>query len=213
MSNVRIYRLPKSEDLNVLATQSRPLRIARLKSLQADPTSFYSKYENEVNQDREFWLDRLRPKFVEHFAAVISDTNHHSDGLLAIDDTTEFPAVGVVINEYEEELADAAQSDNNLQNEKGETLPAYLLAALWVDRSIRGQGVGSRMINESIAWVREDAKNRGWPKVRYRVTALHDNNRAMKLYESLGFHVDRVKLQGQDKDDVFTEMSMILDIV
>lgn len=213
MSNIRIYRLPKSEDLDVLKTQSRPLKIARLKSLKEDPANFYSKYENEINQNQEFWLDRIRPRFVEHFTAVISDTNGSSDETLTIDDKTEFISVGVVINEYEEELADAAQAGTTLQVQPSEKTPVYFLGVLWVDKSLRGQGVGSRMINESIAWIKEDAKSRGWPKVRYRVTALDGNARAIKLYQSLGFDIDRVKVQGQDPDDVFTDMSMVLDIV
>lgn len=210
MDKITIVRFPKSADTEVLMKQSRPMRIARLKSLQSDPTHFYSKFENESNQDTEFWLNRLRPGHVQHFVAVCSEKPIEKPDDLVLDAATEFKGFAVVVNEYEAELAERAKEGEVAYESSTRDLPTYFLGAMWVDTSVRGQGIGSRIIQESIAWIKEDARTKGWPKVRYRTTALHGNDRAANLYRSLGFDIDQDDRYRESEQDLATHLSMIL---
>lgn len=146
MDNISIVRFPKSEDTEVLIKQSRPMRIARLKSLKSDPTHFYSKFENESNQDTEFWLNRLRPRHVQHFVAVCSEKPIEKTEALVLDAATEFKGFAVVVNEYEAELAEKTTEGATAPESITNDLPTYFLAAMWVDTSLRGHGIGSRII-------------------------------------------------------------------
>lgn len=214
MANVTIYRLPKTEDSQILATQSRPLRLARLQSLQFDAQSFSSKYDDEVKQPEgsDFWLNRLRPKHVQHFVAVQSDGSSALGQTLPIDQSTEFKGVLVLINEYEEKLEENANMGVTSQAISEDELPNLFLGAFWVDGGLRGQGIGARMVNDSIVWLVEDARSKNWPKIRYRVTVKKSNDGAIKLYKKLGFsRIEDDKRRVHDESDGFIELSMIID--
>lgn len=143
------------------------MKAIRLRSLRIDPDSFCSKYVTEVDQPDEFWLNGLRPQLVHHFVAtqtVAQDRKQAASG-----EQREFLAFMVVI--YEAAITEGDMS-----------LPTYCLSALWVDPAIRGKGVGTMIITESIDWIRRDAKERGFRKVRYRLIALTNNERGIALY-------------------------------
>lgn len=191
MADVKIYRLPKTTDSELLAAQSGPMRNARLRSLQEDAASFKSKYEDEVGQPPEFWLNRLRPENCQHFVA----TTDPWDGI----ENTEFKAFMVVLTE------DLASKKHNI--------PTYMLAAFWVAQEVRGQNVGSRMIEESVQWIKEDARWNCWPRVRYRLGVEPNNHRAIKLYSRTGFSVVSIGSEEDDDrfDDGFFEMRMSIN--
>lgn len=168
------------------------MRNARLRSLQEDAASFKSKYEDEVGQPLEFWLNRLRPENCQHFVA----TTEPWDGF----ENTEFKAFMVVLTE------DVTNKKHNI--------PTYTLAAFWVAQEIRGQNVGSRMVEESVQWIKEDARRNCWPRVRYRLSVEPNNHRAINLYSRLGFSVvNRGSEEDDDRfDDGFSEMRMSINV-
>ena len=211
MPKTIIHHLAKSTDDEVLKLQSRPMRLARLKSLQTDPTHFTSKYEHEVKQEEEFWLARLRPAHVQHFAVLTTDNDQTDSTCILFDDSTVFHGFMVVTNEYEEETTDAANAGRLVDQKVMDEIPTYFMAAFFVDQVLRSQGIGSRIIQASIDWVRKDGKAKGWPRVRYRVTALQGNDRAVGLYLRNGFKVDITNKQGDMADDIYTELSMIIE--
>lgn len=188
MTTINIFRLPKSVDPDVLLAQSIPMRAARLRSLHEDAASFKSKYEDEIRQPREFWLNRLRPDDCQHFIATMSQETSPQG--------VEYKAVMVVLTE-------------DISNKKHQ-IPTYLLAAFWVAQEIRGQKVGSRLVEESIRWIKEDAKVKGWSEVRYHLGAEPNNHRAVKLYTRLGFcMVNKGSVEDDDPfEDDFLQMRM-----
>lgn len=210
MPKTIVYRLPKSEDDEVLKIQSRPMKLIRLKSLQLDPASFHSKYDVEVKYEQELWLSRLRGKHVQHFVLMSVDDTHDEKREIPLDDTTEFLGVMVVINEYEEESV-AQTKSGKVADSNSWSVPTYFLGYLYVDSSLRSQGLGTKIIKESIAWIKEDARSKDWPSVRYRVTAMHGNDRAVNLYVRNGFKVDSIGKHGDDSDDVYTQLSMVIE--
>ena len=197
-----IRRLPKSNDIEVLKAQMRPLKEVRLRSLELDPQNFYSKYENEIKQPDNFWIDRMRPEYVQHFVAVSAETGADAD---TIDEQTKFTSFLVVVREYNvsEDQADVGQ--------KAE-LPKYFLGVVWVDPLMRGQGIGSKIIKESIDWIKQDARANSLLRVRYRLAAMEGNDRAVALYTRLGFSIDQAKRTDEAETDTETAMSMIIDI-
>lgn len=192
MADINIYRLPKTTDHEVLEAQSRPMRLARLRSLQEDAASFKSKYEDEIDQPPDFWLNRLRPKDCQHFIATTTSWSGAED--------IEFKALMVVLTD-------------NISNKKHQ-IPTYHLAAFWVAHELRGQKVGSRMIEESIEWIKEDASMKGWTQIRYRLGVEPNNDRAIKFYTRLGFSMVSRGSENDDDgfEDDFFEMRMSIDV-
>lgn len=205
-----VYRLPKSLDDDVLRIQSRPSRLIRLRSLQSDPTHFLSKYDVEIKYKEELWLSRLRDPHVQHFVLVTVDDNYDDKGEISLNQNTEFHGMMVVINEYEEEQAECTKAEEGDKIRGNSALPTYFLGCLYMDTSFRSQGWGTKIIQKGIEWVRQDARSKGWPSVRYRVVAMDGNDRAVNLYLKIGFKIDGVKIQGNDPGDVHTELSMII---
>lgn len=186
MADIRIYRLPKTTDPTVLEAQSRSMRVARLRSLQSDPQSFKSRYEDEILQPTAFWHDRLKPENVQHFVAISSSTEDT--------ETPEYKAFMVVI-------ADDIKGQHDVLS--------YFLGAFWVDPETRNQKIGSRIVDASIIWLKNEARARGWTQVHYRLNVAPDNHRAISLYKRLGFEI--VEKQQRD-DDGFLSMAMTIDV-
>lgn len=215
MANIRVCRLHKTNDEEVLKAQSPPFRTARLKSLQSDPASFRSKYESEVDQPIEFWIDRLRPAHVQHFMLIdLPEADIHFEGSKSAQGVNLRPDVQimgfmVVINTSEAartQKPDAHEMEME-KKDNPEGLETYWMAALWIDPSLRGQQFARKIIEASIGWMKEDAKARSLRKVRYRTTALQGNNRAVKVYEKNGFVVMDAHVKGEDDgDNVYVEM-------
>jgi len=91
-------------------------------------------------------------------------------------------------------------------------LPKYFLGVVWVDPLMRGQGIGSKIIKESIDWIKQDARANSLLRVRYRLAAMEGNDRAVALYTRLGFSIDQAKRTDAAETDTETAMSMIIEI-
>lgn len=194
MADIKVYRLPKTTDPVLLNTHSRPLRLARLKALQVDAKAFKSKYEDEITQPPEFWLNRLRPENCQHFVAEVPSSNDTKD--------VEYKAVMVVLS------PSIPMEEHNI--------PTYMLAAFWVDPEVRGRKVGSKVFEESVQWVREDARKNDWKQIRYELHVKPSNDRAINLYNRLGFlPVSKSSEEEEEEttpDDYLAEMRMTIDI-
>ena len=93
------------------------------------------------------------------------------------------------------------------------SIPTYKLAAFWVDPEMRGQKIGSKIVEESIQWIREDARKNGWKRIRYELGVRPDNYRAVNLYNRLGFSsVSKDSEQDPTSDDGLVEMRLTINI-
>ena len=147
MTNITVHQPPKSDGIDVLKAQMRPMDAVRLGSLRPDPKKFYSRYENEVDRPDEFWIKKLQPKHVQHYVAIAAKGTRQKEHL--VDEQSKLMAMTVVIKEY---------TDLSADNEaRGTKLPTHFLAVLSVDELLRAKGVGSGIIRESIEWTRNDA--------------------------------------------------------
>ena len=75
------------------------------------------------------------------------------------------------------------------------------LFAMWVDPSVRGDGIGQRLVDQILRW----AGTTGFASIRLRVTV--SNDAAIRLYERCGFVDDGNREPLRDGSDV-TTMSM-----
>jgi ribosomal protein S18 acetylase RimI-like enzyme len=94
-----------------------------------------------------------------------------------------------------------------------QNVPTYELAAFWVDPDMRGQKVGSRIVEESIRWIREDASKNGWKQTRYQLNVKPENHRAINLYNRLGFSfVNKSNESDSSAEDGLVKMSMNINV-
>lgn len=208
-----VHRLAKTHDDVELRIQARATREIRLRSLKLDPEKFYSRYENEVKQPLDFFVDRLRPAWAEHFVATVimyeSIRDDHGDPVL--DEHSKFEAILVMINEHAKKEETAIKEGQSKLDLSEECLPTYSLAAIWVAPEYRGQKLGSRMIVESLQWLRGDAAERGWKRVRCQLVVKATNVNAIRLYRRFGFRVVSGMEVGKELADEVS-MAMIIDI-
>ena len=86
-----------------------------------------------------------------------------------------------------------------------ETDPAPMLVAMWVRPEARGEGVGRRLVDAAVEWVR----HRGAGEMLLHV--VHDNLAAISLYESCGF-VRSGKVIADSGHPCADELEMRLDL-
>lgn len=211
IKRIHIWRFPKPKDLTQLQIQAQATREIRLRSLKLDPEKFYSKHDDEVKQALDFFMGRLRPDWVEHFVAteVTDQTKLDQKGNPILDENSIFEAILVMINENAKE--EEKRSGDNDPSAAQECLPTYSLAAIWVDPEHRGYKLGSRMISESLRWLREDALQRGWKRVLCQLAVKPSNEAAIRLYHRFGFEVVKGKsLELESTDEV--NMAMVVNI-
>jgi ribosomal protein S18 acetylase RimI-like enzyme len=72
---------------------------------------------------------------------------------------------------------------------------------MWVDPSVRVEGIGRRLVDEVVGW----ARTAGYPSIRLRVTT--SNQAGIRLYERCGFLDDGDRTPLREGSDVVT-MSM-----
>lgn len=192
MSNLQVCRLHKTNDEELLKLQSASFKPARLRSLQLDPQGFSSRYENEVNQPIDFWIDRLRPDFVEHFMlieAAESATGEVADGealVVGLERETRLMGFMILINDSLAARAKGRDMEHSVP-EEFLGLETYYMAAMWVDPSARGQGSAGMLVQASINWIKADARSRELKKVLFRTAAFATNLSAIRAYEKKGF--------------------------
>ena len=65
----------------------------------------------------------------------------------------------------------------------------WFLAAVYVDRSVRGTGFGKKMAQFGIETIRDASRKSGTNNAVCSVTVMHGNDNARELYKKLGFKV------------------------
>ncbi|NRD75221.1 GNAT family N-acetyltransferase [Shewanella sp. VB17] len=126
-------------------------RDLRLMSLQDSPDSFGSRFEQESLFSRDEWVTRLNPDNRAKYALPL---------------IAELNGVAIGL------------AWGLLHNPQDKTAHIY---QMWVSPDVRGQGVGSLLLKNIIAW----AKDSDLDYISLAVTTI--NKQAVKLYESYGF--------------------------
>lgn len=194
MSNLSIEVVPfPAPDHATLLEYSARFKTLRLRSLKEDSTSFSSKYESEVNQPQEFWLNRLTDDRAVHLVLTRELTGVSDASLL------QKQWVGLVVV-VETVRATAISSSE------------WFMAAVYIEPEVRGQGLGKRLVQATIDHVKAHAPREGGMSLRINTSVLHGNNNALELYQRLGFHVidpnERIEKEGTES--LATKLSMEL---
>ncbi|KIM81080.1 hypothetical protein PILCRDRAFT_821921 [Piloderma croceum F 1598] len=147
----------------------------RLLSLQVDPSLFGSTYEREIAFTEDQWRQRLDGHNKVTFVATISDSN--DEPWVA---TMSIVAPSEIIFDY---LAPVRNTD------VGKDSDIYVMFGMWVRPEHRRRGLGKRLIEEGLEWIRKDnVKDGKVPKVL--VLQLKEENVAgWALYGKMGFEV------------------------
>lgn len=163
--------MPNVEIRRIGRDEWRELRELRLRALLDAPNAFGSTHDQEASDPEDVWRD-----WAANGAAGGS-------GFAAIaigPGGWVGMAVGAPHREHPGELG---------------------LFAMWVDPSVRGEGIGRRLVDAVIGW----ARTAGFGSIRLRATTSNDD--AIRLYERCGFLDDGDREPLREGSDVFT-MSM-----
>ena len=189
MSHLSVHLIQISEDtaettLEKYATRQRALR---LKSLQTDPASFSSKYESEKAQPMSFWLNRVKEPTARTIVMISSPNEEaaHDPSVLLREDV-EWVGVNVCVKIRNATTAMAKEE----QKEAGAPGEWYL-AAVYVDRSVRGRGGGKRIVQFGIDLMRKEEQEQGRSGSVCLTNVLHGNDSALGLYLKLGFEITK----------------------
>jgi GNAT superfamily N-acetyltransferase len=195
----------RSSHLAKFASKSK---VIRLEALQSDPASFSSNYDREVKFEDEIWRSRLSNTTSRTIIAL--DTTHLSqvDGLSDLDKAEVAPWIGTVVlmgPRLAEKLPDETTGGEQLYRDASDmrTLPGsinasydatlvYLINAVYVSPTLRGNGVAKRLLESTLKAVKLDkTSDEGTEKATLRkacfVHVKKENIAAVKLYESMGF--------------------------
>ena len=160
---------------DTLLRYSARLKALRLRSLKDDTKSFISKYESEVDQPEDFWLNRLRSDRAFHLVLARESTESSSATLLQ----KEWVGFVVII----------APARGKVQNTGQPSSSEWEMAALYIEPEVRGQGLGERLVRATIDYV----KGHGFINENETQCCLtsvrHGNDNALWLYQRLGFRV------------------------
>lgn len=175
------------------------MKALRLKSLKHDPSSFISRYESEVNQPLEFWLDRLRDARAIHLVLTRDDpTTRSTDENWAILRNEWVGFVVIIAPDHQD--VDEARS------------PQWHMAALYINPEVRGRGLGKRLVQTVIDMVKNDPSmvDGGSP---YCLTSVrHGNDNALELYQRLGFVIIDPKEEIEKEGRTYFATTLRIDV-
>jgi ribosomal protein S18 acetylase RimI-like enzyme len=194
MPHISVHLLPKNipDDSPSWEKYAWRVRATRLDSLKLDPDSFISSYESESKQPIEFTIGRLKEPQAWTFLVVRTpneEASTSSDVLLHND--TEYLGFCVLID-VRKASPTMAEREGSDRSNPGED---WFMAAVYVDKSIRGTGAGKKMIQFGLDTIQKFSRESGTDSAVCVTNAVHGNSRALALYKKLGFEV-------VDEDDV-----------
>ena len=170
----------------------------RLQSLQLAPEAFASTYEQEILFGQEVWLQRLENGNAKHIMAV----QQNGDNIHAprVEAENEWVGMIVIIEKEDSETVSASTSpwSYNLSQKKDDRSDGedgschnyhYLVNGLFVHPSSRRTGLGTKLIQEALAYVKILAVQRGLQSGLVSILVDTWNKAAIALYSSCGFQV------------------------
>ena len=143
--------MPTEEIRRIGRGEWKELRELRLRALLDAPDAFGSTHDQEANDPEDAWRD---------WAANGAKGGSGFAAIALVDGGWVGMAVGAPQREHPSQLG---------------------LFAMWVDPSVRGEGIGRRLVDEVLIW----APTTGFASIRLRVTASNDV--AIRIYEGCGF--------------------------
>ncbi|ETI21959.1 hypothetical protein G647_06029 [Cladophialophora carrionii CBS 160.54] len=174
MGSFSIDLLPKpAPDDDTLPEYSARLRRLRLRALKEDAKSFISKYEHEADQQQDFWLNRLKADRVVHLILAREDGAKPNETLLQ-KAWVGFVVISAAANEKAPDSLWSAE---------------WNMAALYIEPEVRGQGLGKRLIQATIDYIRGDASTEDNKPASCVTSVRHGNDNALDLYQRLGFRI------------------------
>lgn len=200
MTEITYLRLPKQVDDKALLARVNELRELRLLSLQTDPSSFITRYEDEVDQPTKFWVDRHQHPEAEHFVTQV-ETN--LDDKTFDDGTPKYVAFLVLIRrghwrpeESEPEASNPILPLGNNQQPATDEMPIFSMEALYVEPRFRRQGICGRLIQKMMQWIGEEIRTAKMDKAKILTTVAEENTSAKDVYLNQGFRfVSRTSIQ------------------
>jgi ribosomal protein S18 acetylase RimI-like enzyme len=176
MSSFSVDILPNpAADHETLVQYSARLKALRLRSLREDTNAFISKYESEVSEPDDFWLDRL--KFDRAFHLILG--RHGAPE--SPKDLMQKEWVGFVVI--------IAPSRAGVESIGQPAAAEWEMAALYIQPELRGQGLGKRLVEATIEYVKEHGLVDGKTTPSCVTSVRHGNERALELYQRLGFRI------------------------
>ncbi|KIW95384.1 uncharacterized protein Z519_03968 [Cladophialophora bantiana CBS 173.52] len=176
MSFFSIHTLPSPAlDHNTLLEYSSRLKALRLRSLKEDAKSFISRYESEVAEPEEFWLDRLRDDRATHLILVRHNALAQESTLLG----HQWVGFVVIIAPNRKKVDEAGRSSS----------AEWHMAALYVEPEVRDQGLGKRLVRATIDYIRTNSSSEHDESPCCLTSVVHGNDNALDLYQRLGFRI------------------------
>jgi GNAT superfamily N-acetyltransferase len=153
----------------------------RLQSLLLDPAAFGSTYAREITYTQDKWRQRLDSP---HVATIVVYSNQTSASNRD-DALNQGKWVGIMTI-----LAPAALGDRARVVGVGEETQVYQLFGVWVHPEHRGKGLGIRLVETGLEWVRRNNDPQNVTGTADKVVALQaieSNESAGALYRKAGF--------------------------
>ena len=188
MAHLSIHLLSKDipDDSPLWEKYAWRIRAARLDSLKLDPESFMSKYDFEVRQPIDFTIGRLKEPNAWTVVLVRTPNEAASkDPDFLLDEATEYVGFCVMVD-TESVPASMSERDGHNYAEKG---GEWFMAAVYVDRSVRGTGAGKGMVQYGLEAIRDVSRKTGRNNAVCVTSVRHGNNNALELYKKVGFEI------------------------
>jgi GNAT superfamily N-acetyltransferase len=190
----RIHFLPKSHpDPTTWAQLITAQKDFRLHALRATPESFSSTFAREAIFTPSEWQARLQNPLALTLVAIrpppTEATEAESESRGAVQDCIEGAWQGMAVL--------YGPSHHAAHN-----LPMYEIFGLFVQDSVRGEGIGTSLIKVAVEEAVARSGN-GGVVVRVRVAA--GNAKVVRLYEKSGFSVEQGK-EEEEGEEVVMEM-------
>ena len=162
--------LPKEfSDKDHLLRILAPFRALRLRSLQIDPTSFSSTYEQELAFADARWEQRLRDPAARIIVALRApEAVTYEDRLL---ERANWVGIAAVVESMDNRPA----------------LCVSRINGLWVDPSTRGRGLGRRLTQACFDLIEDQCRQQNISTARVELSVDADNKAAQNLYTTSGF--------------------------
>ncbi len=197
-----VFTLPRhAPDPATFLEWSSRLKALRLKSLKSDPNSWIAVFEDEVDQDEDFWLKRLKtPKAVHLILAQDGPERDDVDETTSTFLKTQWAGFVVIV-----------MPEHNARDGKPSS-SEYVMSALYVDADFRGRGLGKRLVQATLETVKNAALEAGIANPFCTTAVRHGNARALQLYQTLGFQVVDSDHQSEKEGRSYTSNRLKIDL-